>query len=181
MTTFTQARKECRALGYTLRKETPGSDDLALYPLGTGIDAPSAYFTTCPVDALETCRAMARVDLEQEAAKLLDDPTSPENRDTIESVAAEMGLPPRGPLAELVEESERMKRHAPRPARVQTKAELRAMAARPDIMGELAREGLRAVSCDSGAFPLYAFRDAQEVTPDDLDAMAYGPAFAGLV
>jgi hypothetical protein len=52
------------------------------------------------------------------------------------------------------------------------KSDLVAMAARPDLIGELARDGLRAVSA-SGAFPLYAFRDGRPIDADELDSMIY--------
>ena len=161
--TYTKARAACRALGYPLRKETPGSDDLALYRVGSGVDAPHAYFTTCPDDALATCKAMA-------APKV-----------TVSTTPAPglgcMGLPNTPTL--------------PRPSNVgqlKSLAALRKEAAQEGLAGELARSGLSVATCgnegaamQSGGFPLYAFKTGHGISADDLDAMAYGPAHAGLI
>ena len=55
--TFTDAKRACRALGFTLRRTIPGESEMVLYLIGTGADSPSAYFTDCPADALGTARA----------------------------------------------------------------------------------------------------------------------------
>ncbi len=59
--TWTQAKLECRALGFTL-KATEFGQEHALFPTGTrnATDEPSTYFTTCPNDAYETARAWRR-------------------------------------------------------------------------------------------------------------------------
>ena len=55
--TWSQAERECRALGFTLRRSGYGKEHV-LYRQGTSADHPAAYFTECPKDAAETCRAM---------------------------------------------------------------------------------------------------------------------------
>lgn len=54
--TFTTARRAARSLGWTMRK-TGYDSEIVCYPVGTGQDAPAAYFTDCPRDALDTIRA----------------------------------------------------------------------------------------------------------------------------
>lgn len=60
---------------------------------------------------------------------------------------------------------------APKRPHARRKTDLTAMAARSDLLGELARDGLRAVA--SGGFPLYAFRDNRPLSEDDLDSLIY--------
>ena len=172
--TVTAAKAAARAFGYTIRKTTPGESELVVYRAGTGQNDPAAYFTDCPLDALDTARAMARRDLDKEAAALLIDPDSDENRHTIESVAADMGLTPEP------------RRAKPARRKAMTRRDLAAMAADCEaspVARDLAALSLAAVSVasDSGAFPLYAFRDGADIGPDELDSLAYGPAYAGLI
>ncbi len=56
--TWTQAKRECRALGFTL-KATGFGQEHALYLTGTrnAMDDLATYFTTCPNDAYESARA----------------------------------------------------------------------------------------------------------------------------
>ncbi len=59
--TWTQAKRECRALGFTL-KGTGFGQEHALNLKGTrnATDEPSTYFATCPNDAYESARAWRR-------------------------------------------------------------------------------------------------------------------------
>jgi len=55
-----------RPLGYTIRRE-PEAGEIVAYAKGTGKNAPAAYFTDCPIDALATVCAMAADSADPEA------------------------------------------------------------------------------------------------------------------
>jgi len=54
--TITQARQTCRTLGYTLRHN---DGEFELHPIG---DRTKAYFTGCPLDAIETAQLSVQLD-----------------------------------------------------------------------------------------------------------------------
>lgn len=66
--TLTRAAALARPLGYTIRRE-PEAGEIVAYAKGTGKNAPAAYFTGCPVDALATVCSMAADSADPEALK----------------------------------------------------------------------------------------------------------------
>lgn len=179
MTTFTAAKTAARALGYTLRRATPGDSEIVVYPVGTGADNPAAYFTSCPVDALDTARAMAAAN----AAPTDGNGEAPYTH-VCSGCGADMG-PDASPY-DVCPDCAPKPRARPARRKAMTRRDLAAMAAdcgASPVARDLAALSLTAVAIapDSGAFPLYAFRDGAEIIPDDLDSMAYGPAMAGLI
>ena len=190
MTTFSFARINARKIGYTIRKTV--DSEMVVYPVGTGADHPAAYFTDCPADALDTARAMAANDGPKVTVSttpapahgcmgLPETPVAPrpvrataptriETKVTVSTIPAPapgcMGTP-----AGRQVRFRSAKVTVLNPAK-RTRADLERMAARSDVLGELARDGLAAVA--SGGFPLYAFNTGRRINADELDAMAYG-------
>lgn len=92
--TIKRAAELARPLGYTIRRTQ--DSELVGYKKGTGQDAPAAYFSDCPLDVLATVAAMAAQDGAPQSA--------------LDAAAAACGvqITRAEPLAEIVQESERM-------------------------------------------------------------------------
>lgn len=103
-----------RPLGYTIRRE-PEAGEIVAYAKGTGKNAPHAYFTDCPIDALATVCAMAADSADPEA---------------LAAAHAACGVPmtrAADPLGEIVAECDRMAADTPREeAQPETREERRA-------------------------------------------------------
>lgn len=108
--TLTRAAALARPLGYTIRRE-PEAGEIVAYAKGTGKDAPAAYFTDCPIDALATVCAMA------ENTDSVSDSDLPAYLDALKTAREACGVPmtrAADPLGEIVAECDRMAADTPR-------------------------------------------------------------------